>query len=1118
MNTSTALVLGPGQFRVKVLSALFKPSIWSREMCMVLSEEKDALTLSLDDEELIFPFGSFSGLPWLPPLGESMRFGFLGSADVDIFVEFESRENLLDVHKLLQSKYLVHTQFTPTELHDITGSVSTETSITWERLGTEYSVQQKTLFKFTAKKKASYKADRSAVWKPSAKRIKCSFDFEDERRRDAVETDSLLTELSELSLSDHTIHQRGNSSAHSTSEVTAGRPETLRLRNLGSMCYMNCILQALFANWIFVKDLYKFCMEIEDYGLSLNEEMPVSLIIANLAKGRYSTMHALKIKLLEEIHEAADFMDNTEQGSYGFLISILSRIQRECDKVLYKQYDIENKQERNKRNPVTSNFAFAIESVVKCSRCGVATTCEEENVILPVSIQVLEQDVDGPSQASIFLTVQTLLDDYLRSEQMDEKCENCGFAYTEKDQKFARIPRCLILFIERYFLKNVAKHGDEIGVPLYLTLNKGFVEEGAKFPALSSSTRGIDLKSVRLLGRKFVSVKRRLKVGNATNASNFSATEVQSAGAGNPKTDVLANSLSKLSLSGPESTGNNLGESEANASTFLADPKHYQIAVLAKNFDVNYTGSQELINVRPSNAGIECRADSEVETLVNFSMNSKPSFQPGSIFSNEIVNSLLPQDLFCYENIQDSVLSQAMIFPNDILNSFMPLDTTLSNETVDSVLSQEMRELRLVHIERESCDRELSVTNGVNSDGDIAEKRKHMTIRKRRLSDGSEQQRSNKLEAAMFSELESWINFEENDKENIPPWIADEAEQNMKKGESSSSLDKAGEIECKKSHHEMTIIPVAYLRINRENTLYDSQPLHPVNGSCANRQRSKFRHPDNDEVVDAFGIQPIPYKPLGEVKRSEICMQIDLSPRENWIIKSGVCWMSMYDEPEFLVALPGKGNRLFQALAHYISGDDNDFPHLRQAIIQFELEHSVQFMNLKQWDDKAWNSHLNSLFLNCEDGSDVEILAFAAMFQVDVWIFLQDHWFCYRPKFLLVDGQYRKLSIQQYHIGKNEGVYLHYENSCFFPVFKPSNNWLCNERFCTKDSNDCVNMIQPSYRLISFVNHYNGRYISNVWCKESKKWFLCNDQSDEKVEISVQEKSTTGYMYFYLHG
>lgn len=40
---------------------------------------------------------------------------------------------------------------------------------------------------------------------------------------------------------------------------------------------MNSMLQALYANWIFVRDLYKFCMEIEERGSNLNEEMPLSL-------------------------------------------------------------------------------------------------------------------------------------------------------------------------------------------------------------------------------------------------------------------------------------------------------------------------------------------------------------------------------------------------------------------------------------------------------------------------------------------------------------------------------------------------------------------------------------------------------------------------------------------------------------------------------------------------------------------------------------------------------------------------------------------------------------------------------------------------------------------------
>ncbi|EFO13188.1 hypothetical protein LOAG_15342 [Loa loa] len=64
--------------------------------------------------------------------------------------------------------------------------------------------------------------------------------------------------------------------------------------------------------------------------------------------------------------------------------------------------------------------------------------------------------------------------------------------------------------------------------------------------------------------------------------------------------------------------------------------------------------------------------------------------------------------------------------------------------------------------------------------------------------------------------------------------------------------------------------------------------------------------------------------------------------------------------------------------------------------------------------------------------------------------------------------------------------------------------------------------IQPSYRLISCASHLgqtidSGHYVCDFWCNESKKWFLCNDESIQQVdELSVQKKSTTGYVYFYL--
>lgn len=49
-----------------------------------------------------------------------------------------------------------------------------------------------------------------------------------------------------------------------------------------------------------------------------------------------------------------------------FLADILNKMEEECDRILCKQYDIEDKLERGKRNPVTSNFAFIIQSVITC--------------------------------------------------------------------------------------------------------------------------------------------------------------------------------------------------------------------------------------------------------------------------------------------------------------------------------------------------------------------------------------------------------------------------------------------------------------------------------------------------------------------------------------------------------------------------------------------------------------------------------------------------------------------------------------------------------------------------------------------------------------------------------
>ncbi|EJW71452.1 hypothetical protein WUBG_17642, partial [Wuchereria bancrofti] len=101
-------------------------------------------------------------------------------------------------------------------------------------------------------------------------------------------------------------------------------------------------------------------------------------------------------------------------------------------------------------------------------------------------------------------------------------------------------------------------------------------------------------------------------------------------------------------------------------------------------------------------------------------------------------------------------------------------------------------------------------------------------------------------------------------------------------------------------------------------------------------------------------------------------------------IQSPVLEMDVADEPFHLIDIKGSCNCLFQSLAYYVAGAENDYCVLQESIIGFELEHPDEFIAIKNWTNDNWTCHI-SILAETGIGAELELYAFAAMFSIDVW-------------------------------------------------------------------------------------------------------------------------------------
>ncbi|CAG9538142.1 unnamed protein product [Cercopithifilaria johnstoni] len=451
------LVLKPGQFSVKVIYGIMNAAPTKRMGILTVSEVRKEVIFLFGDCHLVASFGALSGFPWFAPSENRLGFWIKGREDMVFVIEFEDYQSMMAVHKLVDRNQNVN----PADVESV----------------------KKWLDRFTLDASMEPTAKRSRLSNPLSGITYGLMQVENPLIRSRNSAGSRGVSLASFY---DGISPSGKDRSGSIGVLGIGNVETSGFANLGNTCYMNSILQGVFADAIFTKDLFKFCKMVEELGLNLDEEMPLSLAVANLASRRHRATIQLKKALLEMIKTRAHFLNNAQQDAHEFLVSILNYIQEECDRMLCKQYDIADKQERARKNPVTSNFAFVIESTIKCNRCKTVTKNEEESVILPVSFQMLEQDV----------------------------------------------ARCLIVFLKRYmFNASVAvKREDKVGIPLYLTLNEGFVEEAAPFPPLSPTTRNIDFKTAKKLKINLFRGIREFFNNTSTDAEGVSSSSAEAAG------------------------------------------------------------------------------------------------------------------------------------------------------------------------------------------------------------------------------------------------------------------------------------------------------------------------------------------------------------------------------------------------------------------------------------------------------------------------------------------------------------------------------------------------------------------------------------------------------------